>query len=158
MLVAPDWTIIVKGNGGPIEDVDQNGTVKWAFGAGNSFDMDLGANGDIYLIQIGSGSNSSVVSLHSNGIPNWRYDGSGVIRDLQVGSDGNIYFVESPGTNSILECLTKDGSEAWQTKPDGSDLADNPVAIFGDGTVLAKSTVHNWSKTADGRIIVVTNE
>ena len=158
MLVAPDGSMIVKGNGGLIEDIDRNGTVKWAFGAGNSFGMNLGSDGAIYFIQSGSNSSSSVVSLHGNGTPNWRYDASRSIRSLQIGTDGNLYFVENPGTNSILVCLTKNGTEAWQTTPDGSDLADNPIAIFGDGTVLAKSMVHNWSRMADGGIDYVISE
>jgi len=158
MLVASDGSLVVKGNGGPIEDIDQNGTVKWAFGASNSFDLNLGADGAVYFLQCDTNGNNSVVSLFSNGTPNWRYDSSRTIRNIQVGSDGNIYFVENPGPNSILVCLTKDGTEAWQTASDGSDLADNPIAIFGDGTVLARSTVHNWSKMADGSIDYVITE
>ena len=158
MLVAPDGSMIVKGNGGPIEDIDRNGTVKWTFGAENSFDMNVGVDGAIYFIQSGSNDTNSVVSLFSNGTPNWRYEASKMIRSIQVGSDGNIYFVENPGPGSILVCLTKNGTEAWQTTPDGSDLADNPIAIFGDGTVLAKSTVHNWSRMTDGSIDYVITE
>ena len=91
-----------------------------------------------------SAGNYSIVCLSNNGTPSWRFDTSNTLRNLQVGSDGRIYFVENPGEMSFLVCLLKGGSEAWQTMPDGSDMSVSPIAIFDDGTVLAKSVVNSW--------------
>jgi hypothetical protein len=147
MLDAPDGSLIVREDGGPIHDIDRNGTVKWVYDAANSYQMSLGLDGKIYFVERLADGNNSVDCLLSNGTLNWKFETDKVIQNIQIGLDGNIYFILQPGSGSSLVCITPDGLVAWEYGPVDGDLSGYPFIVYDDGNVLIRSNIVNWSNT-----------
>ncbi len=148
MLRAEDGSLIVKGDEGPIMNIDRNGTVIWSFDGGYSEDLSFGPEGNVYFVER-EGYNDSIYCLFINGTLNWRFETDKLFLDIHIGADGNIYFIENPGSDSVLVCLTSDGMVTWEYDPRIGDVSRYPFAVFSDGTVLVRNTEANWSISAD---------
>jgi hypothetical protein len=134
-LVAKDGSLIVRGNDGPIQDIDSNGTVLWAHDAGDCRDLSMGPDGCLYYIEMANGT-QSVDCLLSNGTLSWRFEAD-LLRDIQVGLDGNIYLTESLGIQTHLVCLTPDRMVSWMYTTVGRGLSRYHLRSWG--------TVPCWS-------------
>jgi hypothetical protein len=147
MLDAPDGSLIVREEGGPIHGIDRNGTVNWVYDAADSNQMSLGLDGKIYFVERLADGNNSVDCLLGNGTLNWKFETDKVVQSIQIGSDGNIYFLLQPGSGSSLVCTTPDGMVAWEYGPVEGDLSGYPFIVFENGNVMIRSAVLNWSNS-----------
>ena len=114
------------------------GTGDGEFGDAYIPDVDIGPNGNIYVVDV---SNDRIQVFHPNGAFAFKFFSSGYrVSSIAVGPNGNIFV---GGSNDAVEVFYPNGSFAFQIKPLGPggnylDHVDN-IAVGPNGNIFVSS-------------------
>ena len=135
--IADDGTIYIGTFYDDLIAINQNGTEKWKFDAGNSIVSDpaIGEDGVIYFGVMGPGSIGRIYAIYPDGTEKWHYDtGYWITSDPAIGDDGTIYIGSG---DHYFYALYPNGTLRWRF-PTG-DIIKGPASIAEDGTVYISS-------------------
>jgi hypothetical protein len=143
MLVTSDGSLIVKGDQGPIQEIDRSGTVLWTFNASQPDNMIIGAGDLVYFIERGY-DDDIINCLYSNGTLFWSLVSDVPVGEMRLGQNGNVYLVELRDQYACLICMTGDGFFKWEFAPEGGL---SQFLVLNDGTVMARNMLSVWNGT-----------
>ncbi len=140
--VGADGTVYVGGDDGILYAVNPNGTSRWKFSSGSTFDTSAVAVGDDGTVYAGA-ANGTLYALTAAGTTKWKYTvptptdptlSNAVASSPALAADGTVYF--KAGDNNLY-ALTPAGALKWTAVVPGESYA--APAIGPDGTIYLGS-------------------
>jgi outer membrane protein assembly factor BamB/subtilisin family serine protease len=137
--VGPDGTVYFGSNDNSLYAINPDGSTKWKYAAGQSFDTSSAAVGTDGTVYAGNGD-GNLYALNADGTLKWKYtvptpaSSTGLDNAIDsspaLASDGSVYFHADDG---YLHALNSQGTQKWQVAVSGASYAAPTVAS--DGTI-----------------------
>ncbi len=172
--IGEDGTIYISSMDQYLFAVNPDGTEKWRFSKGVSFDTwaspAIGEDGTIYITS--SEPKEGVYAINPDGTQKWFYSGgANMFNSPSIGEDGTIYAGIPTGAkrNEVI-ALSTGGRELWSTRT--SLFLESTPSIAKDGTIyigsfvegetgaglysISSSGTQNWHFTTDAKEVMAT--